>query len=210
MVQLREHLGCSVVRFDLVASRTMRWLHFVKIRFFDRTSLQNPSSILAETNFGRLNLRRRRGELARARASGMEFTAGREPRWIRHRAGDCFEPLNSLSELRNRAEQTFGVWMLRTVEQIFDGRIFHDATGVHDSDRVGVFCDDAQVMRDQHDGHASITLEFPEQLENLRLNCHVERGRGFIGDEQFRFDTTAPSQSSRAAAYRRTSGADTH
>ena len=47
-----------------------------------------------------------------------------------------------------------------------------------------------------------------DQLENLRLNRHVERGRRLVGDQQLRAGTTAPSRSSRAGACRRRTRAD--
>ena len=46
-----------------------------------------------------------------------------------------------------------------------------------------------------------------QQLEDLRLDRHVERGRRLVGDEQLRVAARAPSRSSRAGAYRRRTGA---
>ena len=39
-------------------------------------------------------------------------------------------------------------------------------------------------MRDQHDGHAEARLQLAQQLEDLRLDGDVERGRRLVGDQQ--------------------------
>ena len=55
----------------------------------------------------------------------------------------------------------------------------------------------------------SSSLQLAQQLEDLRLDRHVERGRRLVGDQQLRARTPAPSRSSRAAACRPRAGADT-
>ena len=74
--------------------------------------------------------------------------------------------------------------------------------------RVGDLGDDAEIVRDEQDRHAQFALQLAQQLEDLRLDRDVERRRRLVGDQQLRAGTTAPSRSSRAAACRRTSGAD--
>ena len=51
-------------------------------------------------------------------------------------------------------------------------------------------------------------LQRPDQVEDLRLDRDVERRRRLVGDQQFAAGTTAPSRSSRAAACRRRTRAD--
>lgn len=41
-------------------------------------------------------------------------------------------------------------------------------------------------MGDEQHGHAQALLQILEQDENLRLNGDVERGGGFVGDQQRR------------------------
>ena len=55
--------------------------------------------------------------------------------------------------------------------------------------------------------HAQLSLELAHQVEDLRLDGHVQRGRRLVGDQQFGMAGRGPSRSSRAAACRRTSGA---
>ena len=57
---------------------------------------------------------------------------------------------------------------------------------IHHRDRIGHLGDDAEVMGDQHQGHADIVLQLPEQIENLGLDRHIERRRRFVGDDQLR------------------------
>ena len=52
------------------------------------------------------------------------------------------------------------------------------------------------------------SLQPGEQLEDLALHRHVERGRRLVGDQQLAARRPAPSRSSRAAAGRRTARAD--
>ena len=47
-----------------------------------------------------------------------------------------------------------------------------------------VLGDHAEIVRDQQHAHAQIALQVGEQLEDLRLNGHVERGGRLVGDQQ--------------------------
>ena len=44
--------------------------------------------------------------------------------------------------------------------------------------------DDPEVVADDEQRHALLVLELREQLEDLGLHGHVERGRRLVGDEQ--------------------------
>ena len=43
-----------------------------------------------------------------------------------------------------------------------------------------------KVVGNQDDGRAQLVSQLAHQVENLRLNRHVQRGRRLIGDEQLR------------------------
>ncbi len=103
------------------------------------------------------------------------------PRWSR--AAPAFFDAR-LRQLRHGAQQPFGVRVLRAREQLFDRRLFDDAARVHDGDAVGDFGDDAEVVRDEEHGEVARPPQLVDQLKNLRLNGHVERGRRLVGDEQ--------------------------
>ena len=75
--------------------------------------------------------------------------------------------------------------MQRQVEQIVGARFLDLMSGIHDHDPVGVLRDDAHIMGDQHDRGAGRLLQLPHQIEDLRLDRHIERGGGLVGDQQF-------------------------
>ena len=57
---------------------------------------------------------------------------------------------------------------------------------MHDDDAVGHLGDHAHVVRDQDDGGAELALQAADQLQDLRLHCHVEGGGRLVGDQHFR------------------------
>ena len=60
------------------------------------------------------------------------------------------------------------------------------APGVHHDDVVGELGDDAEVVGDEDDRGAGLLAQRAHQLEDLRLDRHVERGRRLVGDQQLR------------------------
>ena len=62
-------------------------------------------------------------------------------------------------------------------------------------------------MRDHDDRRVELGSQAPDQVEDLRLGRHVERGRRLVGDQQRRVVRPAPSRSSRAGACRPTTRA---
>ena len=49
----------------------------------------------------------------------------------------------------------------------------HHTAGVHHAHLIACLSDYAQVVRDEHHRHAEVTLEFIDELQNLRLNGDV-------------------------------------
>ena len=83
------------------------------------------------------------------------------------------------------------------------------AARIHHRDPVGDLGDDAEVVGDQDDRRCrSSRLQLAQQVEDLRLDRDVERGRRLVGDQQRRARRRAPSRSSRAGACRPRAGAD--
>ncbi len=74
--------------------------------------------------------------------------------------------------------------------------------GVHDRDLVACLGDHAEVVGDQDHRHAEFALQARDQIEDLRLHRHVERGRRLVGDQHLGLVRRAPSRSSRAGASR--------
>ena len=58
-----------------------------------------------------------------------------------------------------------------------------DPSRVHHNHAIGVARNDAEVVRNQQDRHAQLVLEPVEELEDLCLDRYVERGGGFVRDQ---------------------------
>jgi hypothetical protein len=76
--------------------------------------------------------------------------------------------------------------MPRVAEQLPHRSPLDNLSAVHHQHARGDFGDDAEVVRDEQDREAESLLQVGEQLEDLCLDGHVERGRGLVGDEQRR------------------------
>ena len=64
--------------------------------------------------------------------------------------------------------------------------VLHRLSAVHDHDVLGDLRHNAEVMRDENDGCAHLFLQLLQQAHNLRLNRHVQRGRWFVRNQDFR------------------------
>ncbi len=73
--------------------------------------------------------------------------------------------------------------MLRVVEDLALRPHLDDAARVHDHDHVRDLGHDAQVVGDQDHGRVELVLQAVDQLDDLGLDRHVERGRWLVGDE---------------------------
>ena len=76
--------------------------------------------------------------------------------------------------------------MQRVVEQARDRRFLDDAAGIHHQHAVGGLGHHAHVVGDDDDRHAELVAQVHHQVEDLRLDGDVERGGGFVGDQQAR------------------------
>ena len=137
---------------------------------------------------GRVAARRERaGDESAGRAA-----AGRPGSTRRRRAG----------EIGRGREQHARVGMPRRVVQRDRRAELGDAAGVHDGGRLAGLRDDRQVVRDQDDREPELVGEPRQELQDLRLHHHVERGRRLVGEQHARLSRRAPSRSRRAGACR--------
>ena len=74
--------------------------------------------------------------------------------------------------------------MARLVEDLVGGAVLHDVAGVHDGDLFAHGSHDAQVVGDHDDAHAQLLAQLLHQLQDLRLDGHVQRGGGLVCDQQ--------------------------
>jgi hypothetical protein len=66
------------------------------------------------------------------------------------------------------------------------GALLREARRIHHVHPVGVARDDAEVVRDDDHRDMEIARQLLHQLEDLRLDRDVERGRRLVGDDQLR------------------------
>ena len=83
----------------------------------------------------------------------------------------------------DRSSPTEYGWAGRGVE-VSGGGVLDDLAGVHHGDPVAHAGDDAEVVGDQQHGDVEALLQIGEEIEDLRLDRHVEGGRRLVGDEQ--------------------------
>ncbi len=71
-------------------------------------------------------------------------------------------------------------------EQLLGGGELHDLAGVHDRDRVRPTRHDPEVVGHQDHAHVAFPALVVQQVEDLGLDGDVERGGGFVGEQQLR------------------------
>jgi hypothetical protein len=76
--------------------------------------------------------------------------------------------------------------MLRLREHLLHRTLLDDLAVVHDTDHVGDAPHDAEVVGDEQQAHAEPLADVGQQLEDLRLHRHVERGGRLVGDQEVR------------------------
>ena len=81
------------------------------------------------------------------------------------------------------AEQFACIGVLRIVENLSGRPLFDDQPLLHDKDPVGDAPDDPEVMGNEQKPHPHLILQVFQQVENLRLDGHVERRGRLIRDQ---------------------------
>src|SRR6478672_2806884 len=89
---------------------------------------------------------------------------------------------------RNRLEQPDRVGMLRRSEDLLCLRDLDDPTEIHDRDPVRDVAYDRELVRDEDHRETEAGHEIVEQVEDLRLNGHVERAHRLVRDQELGLD----------------------
>ena len=63
-----------------------------------------------------------------------------------------------------------------------------DLSEEHDGDAMTHSLDDRHVVRNEKVGEAELRLQVKQQVDDLRLDRHVERRDGFVGNDDFRVE----------------------
>ena len=115
-----------------------------------------------------------------------------------------------LAQARHGPQEVHGVGVLGVAEDFAHRPILHHLSEVHDGDRVSDLRDHTQIVSDKHDCHAQPLLQPAHQFEDLRLDRHVQGGRGLVRNQQATDCMTGPWRSSPAGAYRPRTGEDSY
>ncbi|CAJ0998844.1 hypothetical protein SODG_000363 [Sodalis praecaptivus] len=76
--------------------------------------------------------------------------------------------------------------MARPVKHVADCGGFHVIALMHHQHPIRHFRHHAHIVGNKHHPHAHLLLQQPNQLQDLRLNGDIQRGRGLIGNKQRR------------------------
>ncbi len=114
----------------------------------------------------------------------MKFAAGRKTQRLRHAAGDSVKTLAGKTQTRQRFEQALCIRMKRLIEKRFTIGKLGDSGGIHYGHVGCPLGNDAEVVSYKKNAHLILLLKFVEQVQNLRLYSHIERGSRLIGNQQ--------------------------
>ena len=84
------------------------------------------------------------------------------------------------------AQQHLGVGVARLGEDPPHRTLLRDAPGVHDHHPVAGLGDDREVVGDEDEGQAELLAQLLQQLQDLRLDHHVQGRRRLVADDDGR------------------------
>ena len=79
-----------------------------------------------------------------------------------------------------------GVGVQWIAENLRRCSLFDETPRIHDAEAVSHMRVDAHVMGDEQDRRANLALNAANHTEHLLLHQDIERGRGFVGDNEIR------------------------
>src|SRR5215218_9191577 len=125
------------------------------------------------------------------RASGVELAARRKVYQVGRGARDRAELLLLPSEGRHSIEEADRVRVTRMVEELLHVPELDDAPGVSRGYPIGQLGGQGKVVGDEDHGEAVLVFEVPQHLDNGPLGQHVQRGGGFVQDQNARVQQEA-------------------
>src|SRR5207302_1392904 len=100
---------------------------------------------------------------------------------------------------RNGRQQCLGVRHQRLAIEVVARRQLDDPAQVHHRDTVGDVLDDREIVGDEEIGKAAVALKILQEVDDLRLHRDVERGHGFVADDERRLDGEGPGDTDALA-----------
>ena len=76
--------------------------------------------------------------------------------------------------------------MARPKQQFRGRRIFDDPARIHHENPIGEARNHAQIVTDEREGHAGFAARGTQQLHDLCLQGHIERGGRLVRDQKVR------------------------
>ena len=95
-------------------------------------------------------------------------------------------PISPFLEPRHAVDQHPGVGVARRREQRLDAALLHDASRVHHDGPVAELGHEVEIVGDVDEREVQAAPEVMEQLDDLGLHGHVERGGRLVGNQQLR------------------------
>src|ERR1700744_3686108 len=157
--------GIHVPHLFGAVTRDLTAIHFTQLRLFAAATIDHVRAALME--------RATRRGIQRRRHFALQLDLDRAVR---------------LEDRRRGRHQRARVRMARLREDALLVAELRDTAEVHDHHVVGDMLDHRQVVRDEHVTRLELILQIHEQVQDLRLDRHVERGHRFISDEDLRIE----------------------
>ena len=116
----------------------------------------------------------------------MKRTAFWHVRKHRHVAFDCVELIACIVELGDGCDKTLGIGMQRTGKQLIYLGIFHRMPRIHHEYPIGHLTHHAHIVCDEHHRGTEFCFHAVDELQNLCLYGHIERGCRLIANQEVR------------------------
>src|SRR5437868_589538 len=85
---------------------------------------------------------------------------------------------------RDDRDQCLGIRVPGTCQKLLRRCYLHDLAEIHHGDPIADLLDHRHVVRDEEIGEVELVLQVLQQVEDLRLDRHVQRGDRLVGDDQ--------------------------
>src|SRR5579859_4468769 len=118
----------------------------------------------------------------------MEMAAVRRRKRRRNFALNRFELPFAVRQARHLRKERNRVGMLRIGKELDSRRGFDDTAQIHDGDAIADVLDHAEIVTDEQIGETEIAAQLHEEIDDLRLDRHVERSDRFVTDQEIRLD----------------------
>src|SRR6478736_5949507 len=93
---------------------------------------------------------------------------------------------------RIRGKQRPSVRVLGRAEQVAGRRDYHQFAQVHHRDAIGDAPHHVQIVADEQIGQPKLRAQISQEIQDLRLNRNIERGHGFVADDELGFERERP------------------